>query len=44
VICGLHDGLFVLDNDKCVSLIAESVHDADEAVNIAWVKADGGLV
>ena len=44
VVGGLHDGLLVLDNDQGVSLVAEAVHDADEAVDVAGVEADGRLV
>ena len=44
VVCGLHDGLLVLDNDQGVSLVAEAMHDADEAVDVSRVQADGGLV
>ena len=44
VVGGLHDGLLVLDDDQGVSLIAEAVHDADEAVDVSRVQADGGLV
>ena len=29
---------------KRVALVAESVHDADEAVDVARVEADGGFV
>ena len=34
----------MFDNDQGVSLVAEAVHDADEAVDVAGVEADGGLV
>ena len=44
VVGSLHHGLFVLDDDKGVSLVAEAVHDADEALDVAGVEADGGLV
>ena len=44
VVGGEHDGLLVLDDDEGVSLIAEAVHDADKAVDVAGVEADGGLV
>lgn len=44
VVGSLHDGLFVLDDDEGVSLIPQAVHDTDESVNIARVKADGWLV
>jgi hypothetical protein len=44
VVGGEHDGLLVLDDDKGVALVAEAVHDADEAVDVARVEADGGLV
>ena len=44
VVGGLHDGLFVLDDDEGVALVAEAVHDADEALDVAGVEADGGLV
>jgi hypothetical protein len=30
--------------DQGVSLVAEAVHDADEAVDVARVEADGGFV
>ena len=30
--------------DQRISLIAEAVHDADEAVDVSRVQADGGLV
>ena len=41
---GAHDGLLVLDDDEGVALVAEAVHDADEAVDVARVEADGGFV
>ncbi len=44
VVGSLHDGLLVLDNDERVSFVAEAVHDADEAVDVAWVEADCWLV
>ena len=44
VVGGLHDGLLVLDYDERVAFVAEAVHDADEAVDIAGVEADGGFV
>ena len=40
----LHDGLFVFDDDEGVALVAEAVHDADEALDVAGVEADGGFV
>ena len=41
---GEHDSLLVLDDDERVSLVAEAMHDADEAVDIPGVEADGGFV
>jgi hypothetical protein len=40
----LHDGLLVFYYDQRISLVAESVHDADKAVDVAGVEADGWLV
>jgi len=44
VVGGLHNGLLVFHYDQRISLVAEAVHDADEAINVAWVEADGGFV
>jgi hypothetical protein len=44
VVSGLHDGLFVLDDDEGVALVAEAVHDADEVLDVAGVEADGGFI
>ena len=44
VIGGLHDGLLVLDDDEGVAFVAQAVHDADEAFDVAGVEADGGFV
>jgi hypothetical protein len=34
----------VLDDDQGVALVAEAVHHADEALDVAGVEADGGFV
>jgi len=44
VVGGEHDGLLVFDDDKGVPLVAQAVHDADEAINVAGVEAYGGFV
>ena len=44
VVGGSHDGFFVFDDEEGVSAVAEAVHDADEGVDVAGVKADGGFV
>ena len=44
VVGGAHDGFLVLDDDEGVALVAEAVHDADEALDVAGVEADGGFV
>ena len=41
---GAHDGFLVLDDDQGVALVAEAVHHADEALDVAGVEADGGFV
>ena len=44
VVCGAHDGLVVLDDDDGVAQIGEAAKDANEAIHIARVETDGGLV
>ena len=44
VVRGVHYGLLVLDDDEGVPLVAEAVHDADEAIDVARVETDGGFV
>ncbi len=44
VVGGAHDGLFVFDDDEGVALVAQAVHDADEALDVAGMQADGGFI
>ncbi len=44
VVGGAHDGLVVLDDDDRITQIGEAAEDADEAVHIARVETDRGLV
>src|SRR5690606_5675102 len=44
VVGGAHDGLLVLDHDQRITLVAEVVHDANEALDVAGVEADGRLI
>ena len=44
VVGGGHDGLFVFDDDEGVAFVAQAVHDADEALDVPRMQADGGLV
>ena len=39
-----HDGFVMLDDDEGVSFVTKIRHDFGEAVDVAVVKADGGLV
>ena len=41
---GAHHGFLVFDDDQGVALVAELVHHADEAFDVAGVQADGGFV
>ena len=34
----------VLNNDECVSLIPQALHDADDAIHVARVQSDRGFV
>ena len=44
VVGGSHDRLFVFDDDQGVALVAQAEHDADEALDVTGMQADGGLV
>ena len=44
VVGGAHDGFLVFDDDERVSLVAQAVHDADEAMDVARVEADGWFI
>ena len=44
MIGGAHHRVFVFDHHQRVSFVAQAVHDADEAVDVARVEADGWLV
>ena len=44
VVGGAHHRVFVFDHHQRVSLVAQAVHDADEAVDVAGVEADGWFV
>jgi hypothetical protein len=39
-----HHGFLVFDNHERVSLVAQAVHHADEAMNVTRVQADRGLI
>ena len=41
---GEHDLRVVLDHDERVARVAQPLHDADHALHVARVQADGGLV
>ena len=40
----MHDGLIVFNHDKGISLVTKGVHHLGEAMNVAVVKADRGLI
>ena len=44
VVGGADDGFLVLDDEEGVALVAEAVHDVDEASDVARVEADAGFV
>ena len=44
VVGGAHDGFLVFDDDEGVALVAKSVHDTDEPVDVAGVETDGRFV
>ena len=44
VIGGPHDFLFVFDHHQGVALVAQAVHDADQALNVALVQAHRGFI
>ena len=43
-ICGQHHGGVVLYNHQRVAGISEAVHGLRDAVHVAWVQANAGLV
>ncbi len=44
VICGLHHGLIVLNDEDGIAEVSQSFQGADEAFIIRWMKADAGLI
>ena len=44
MIGGAHHRVFVFDHHQRVSLVAQAVHDADEAIDVAGVEADGWFI
>src|ERR1700719_55279 len=43
-ICGPNHLRIVLDHDQRIAGVAQAVHDADDAVDVARMQADGGLI